>query len=204
MFSEITKKYLKNNLSKTNNRYRVNLFNDEGAKLHYIHQLVALVYIDNPNNYPIINHIDGDPHNNDVSNLEWTTHEGNSIHAVQTGLSKVRSLNVEEAHHVFSLLQDGFRNCDIADITGFPYAVISKMRQGANYRDIWEEYEIPIKSHTISLNKAEKIIDWLLAGKNTSEIIKKFKVGRNIVKDLRDGKKFSSLLAQKKKAIRNE
>ena len=43
-----------------------------------VHQLVALCFIDNPNNYPIINHKDENPSNNRVDNLEWCTHKYNS------------------------------------------------------------------------------------------------------------------------------
>ena len=38
------------------------------------HRLVAQVFCENPNNYNIVHHIDGDPHNNSASNLEWTNY----------------------------------------------------------------------------------------------------------------------------------
>lgn len=62
--------------------------NTSTQKLFKIHRLVAEYFIPNPNNYPIVNHKDGNKENADVSNLEWCTHKQNSIHAIQTGLVK--------------------------------------------------------------------------------------------------------------------
>lgn len=42
-----------------------------------VHRLVAEAFIPNPNNYLEINHIDGNPKNNHVSNLEWSDRKYN-------------------------------------------------------------------------------------------------------------------------------
>ena len=52
------------------------------------HRLVAEYFIDNPNNYPIVNHIDGNKANNHIENLEWCTHSQNNIHAYKNGLNR--------------------------------------------------------------------------------------------------------------------
>ena len=43
-----------------------------------VHRLVALHFIDNPNNYPYVNHKDEQKDNNVVSNLEWCDAKYNS------------------------------------------------------------------------------------------------------------------------------
>ena len=46
-----------------------------------VHRLVAKHFIPNPKNKPMINHKDGNPKNNHVSNLEWATALENVTHA---------------------------------------------------------------------------------------------------------------------------
>lgn len=50
-----------------------------------VHQLVALAFIENPNNKPHVNHIDGNRQNNIVSNLEWVTPRENVLHSYKYG-----------------------------------------------------------------------------------------------------------------------
>lgn len=46
-------------------------------KKHYIHRLVAQHFLENPDNLSDVHHIDNNPHNNDVSNLQWLSHADN-------------------------------------------------------------------------------------------------------------------------------
>lgn len=70
--------------NKNNGYYVVNL----KGRLYYIHRLVAETFIDNPNNLPQVNHIDGNKLNNKVENLEWCTGSENIKHAYKTKLMK--------------------------------------------------------------------------------------------------------------------
>lgn len=49
-------------------------------KNYYVHRLVAITFIDNPNNLEIVNHIDNDSLNNCVDNLEWVNSRENACH----------------------------------------------------------------------------------------------------------------------------
>lgn len=49
-----------------------------------LHRMVAEIFIPNPNNLPVVNHIDGNKLNNNINNLCWTTYSENTNHAYKT------------------------------------------------------------------------------------------------------------------------
>ena len=59
----------------------VDLCKKNKVKRVLIHRLVAETFLPNINNKPQVNHIDGNKHNNVLSNLEWVSASENGIHA---------------------------------------------------------------------------------------------------------------------------
>ena len=78
--------------------YIFELKQDGRAKKVKIHRLVAEAFIPNPERKPEVNHIDSNPSNNNVENLEWCTHHENMMWMHKTGRAKrteewIRHLN---------------------------------------------------------------------------------------------------------------
>lgn len=79
IYSCVSDKILKNHIG-TTGYYFVNLYKDKTALNHRVHKLVAINFLNHIANgfEEVIDHIDNDKLNNDVSNLQITTNRINS------------------------------------------------------------------------------------------------------------------------------
>lgn len=59
-------------------------------KTYRFHRLTAFMFVENPDNKPLVNHIDGNKWNNHYTNLEWVTNQENLQHAHDTGLTRTK------------------------------------------------------------------------------------------------------------------
>ncbi|WP_440429290.1 NUMOD4 domain-containing protein [Phocaeicola plebeius] len=66
--------------------YYVNLCKNGKYKSVSIHRIVGKHFVDNKNNYNVLNHIDGNKLNNNYENLEWCTYSHNVKEAARLGL----------------------------------------------------------------------------------------------------------------------
>lgn len=101
------------------NYERINLMTNTGKQRKYsVHRLVALVFIPNSDSTKnIVNHKDGNTHNNVYTNLEWATNSENMIHAYNNDLaytkgtkchlSKPERYTDALVHKICKLLENG-------------------------------------------------------------------------------------------------
>ena len=71
----------------------------------YIHRLVAEHFLENPNNLRDVHHIDNNPHNNDVSNLQWLSHKDNC--RMKPQLDPKEKISSNPNQYIFSNKKDG-------------------------------------------------------------------------------------------------
>lgn len=84
------------------------------SQREYIHRLMAMMFLENPENLPQVNHKDCNKANNHISNLEWSSNSENIEHSHKNGrmqkryeVGKVTQLTSEEVRDVYTSVITG-------------------------------------------------------------------------------------------------
>lgn len=121
----------------------------------YIHRLVALCFLENPNGYSEVNHKDGNKKNNAVSNLEWCDRKQNNKHVFESGLRsydelkeiarsekavearrKRRKLSDNQVREVRKMIADGVSSLNISKEIGCTRGTIDGIKYGYSYKEV--------------------------------------------------------------------
>ena len=88
--------------------------NQHRSQREYIHRLMAMVFLENPENHPQVNHKDCNKSNNHISNLEWSDGPTNIAHSHKNGRMQKRydvgpivHLTPEEVKDVYTAVVTG-------------------------------------------------------------------------------------------------
>jgi len=84
-FRQTTCRYLKIQMSAYGYKFH-QLYKDKKMHNVMVHRLVAITFLERKDGLDVVNHKDGNKHNNTVENLEWCTDAYNHKHATETGL----------------------------------------------------------------------------------------------------------------------
>lgn len=89
--------------------YIIDLVNNDGnRKRLFVHKIVGQTFLENPNNYKIINHIDENKLNNNIKNLEWCNHKQNITHSQGKKVNQI-NINTNKIIKTFDSVNDAFR-----------------------------------------------------------------------------------------------
>lgn len=77
---------IKLQINKRTGYCKVNLCKEGKSKTYEVHRLVAVEFLENSDNLPVVNHLNGVKTDNFVENLEWCTYKQNTQHAHDIGL----------------------------------------------------------------------------------------------------------------------
>lgn len=158
---------------------RCSFFISNKSKQRFVHQLVADHYIPAPTDdqYDQINHIDGDPTNNHIANLEWSNNRLNGIHAFLVGLNPRRSIiPISDVDMIVELLvkhggsiQNAYNDIDRSNRRNITYGIIAAIKYDKRYAEVPESkfYKNPItftslKESKLSTDDIDMIVDMLL------------------------------------------
>jgi len=86
VYSLRLKRYIKGHKNKRG-YYAFTLYDQEGKRKHKaLHQLLAMAFIPNPDNYEVVRHLDDNKDNNTLSNLKWGTIKENIQDAIRNNV----------------------------------------------------------------------------------------------------------------------
>jgi hypothetical protein len=121
--------YLKTSLSRDGKDFEVG-----------VHRLMALAFIPNPENKPMVNHLNAVRDDNRIDNLEWCTNAENIQHSFNLGISDNkgdkhprRKLSMEMVRGIRAELANGKSPKEVAEIFNIKRTNVYAVRLGQNW-----------------------------------------------------------------------
>lgn len=179
--------------------YRYSFKTEDKYVSRAIHRIEKMVFDYNPDHQSLqVNHKDGDPGNNYLPNLEWTTPKENTDHAMIYGLHKMNGSNnpnskltEQQVHEICKLIETGqYYDTEIAEMYGVSYANISDIHKGNIWCKVSKNYNLNNrKPISLSEEQVREICELLQEGTHLStEIARKYNITHSTIISIRQGK----------------
>lgn len=192
---------------------KVELYDDNGKGTWYsVHRLVAITHLSPARPEQIeVNHIDNNPSNNNVSNLEWCTAKENINHAARQGrlvvtngeINGMATITEEIAYQIRDLFDSGLRTPYISKQLGVTRAIVDKIGRRERWSYLPEKSGQPYvhkkRSNARVLNEIKvKEIKIHLKNKqfNQREIAKMYNIGHALVNAIYKEKCWKHVVAE--------
>lgn len=115
-----------------NGYLQVNFCRNGQKKTFKVHRLVALAFLDNPENKEQVNHINNVRDDNRLENLEWCTRSENSQHCSRQGRSRCRFtgyMTADKIQKLYELLDKGLSQRQVASLIGVDQKTVWRYNQ---------------------------------------------------------------------------
>ena len=114
---------------------RIILSSKTSRKTLYVHRLVAEAFIENPNNYPCVNHKDENKGNNRVDNLEWCTYSYNNSYGTRKqNVSEKLSNKILQINLEGEVIKEWNSSREIERNLGISHSVINSACKGIGFK----------------------------------------------------------------------
>jgi hypothetical protein len=184
--------------------WAVKLWVSGKCKHIHVHRLLAITFIDNPENKPFVNHKDGDKLNCCVSNLEWVTRQENVDHAMENdlvpamiGVNNGRALLTDnQVKEIYFSLLDGESSVVLAKLYGVEQTTIGNIKRRRLWKHITKDFpviNIKPKTEKQSEDKVHEVCKMLELGVKPTPIAEQLKVPIDLVYDLKRRKGFTHI-----------
>ena len=113
-----------------------------------VHRLEAIAFLENKQEYPCINHKDGNKENNNIDNLEWCTYSYNNQHAYDHHLKEYYNYKIRPSEYcnVVEMYINKVRVKDIAMKYGVSesgiYMLLRRIRKEKKHEQIRQRYSL--------------------------------------------------------------
>ncbi|MDA9072651.1 NUMOD4 domain-containing protein [bacterium] len=148
------------------------------TKTFTVHRLVAQSFCEKPENYEVVNHIDGNKENNKYDNLEWCTPKMNSDHAHSIGLVGIRPKEISEKDIdiIVGYYEKGYTAPEIAKLYKYHSGTISKIiKENYTRYNTRQHVRNDLK---LSWEKVNNIREEYKKGMSGVELSKKYNISR--------------------------
>ena len=126
--------------------YKLVLLSNSGIKKsYYIHRLVCMAFLDNPDNKPQVNHKNGIRSDNRLENLEWCTISENVSDGFKRGRKPTIIQGEQAINHklkgrdipaIRQMISDGHKIQEISNQFNVSYSTIYSIKSGKNWKHI--------------------------------------------------------------------
>ena len=158
--------------------YTVALSMNSKKVVRTIHRLVAETFVDNIDDLPMVNHIDGNKKNNRADNLEWCTQKHNIEHAWESGLAKKDNNRVIYQFDLgMNFIKKYKSQTEASKETGIKQAEISKCCNGLRNKAgdyIWcydDRLLSELETYKKIAKKLAEELKWLPIGDDATDFI---------------------------------